>query len=396
MHLKTLTYHEHENTPTSWSAKKLNFGHVTLLVGKNSSGKSRVLSVISSLAGLLAGRLPGFGSGTWDVSFARAKGEAIEKQSYHVSFAGGKVYDEYFRIKNVTVMRRDETGDGFVLRKNTESRVQYRVDPNQLMAVVRSDAYQHPQFEQLKKWAKNVCVYRFGSEFGRGNLVGTITPPPDPTAVLDVSTLVENVTQVFANTKARFQSEYRDAVVDDMKAIGYEVDDVMLVQVGGGISVNGSSPMALAVKERSVGCYVSQDLLSQGMYRALAIIVQFNANIFWTRSSMVGREPKLGDSPLVLIDDIGEGLDHERSRKLIELLMSKALEHNIQLIMSSNDRYVMNYVSLEYWSVLQREGAVVTAIDYTNSQEIFEEFSYSGLSNFDFFSGKHYMSEESK
>ena len=394
MHLKSLTYYENENTPTAWSANKLNFGHVTLLVGKNSSGKSRVLSVISSLAGVLAGRLGGFGSGTWDASFARPKGEAIEKQFYHASFAGGRVTGEIFRIKNVTVMRREETGDGFVLKKNSENKVQYRVDPHQLMAVVRSDAYQHPQFDQLKKWARSVCFYKFGSEFGRGNLVGTITPPPDATAVLDVSTLVENVTQVFANTHARFKSEYRDAVVNDMKAIGYEVDDVMLMQVGGGFSVNGSSPMALAVKEKDVRCYVTQEALSQGMYRALAIIVQFNANICWTRSSMVGREPKLGDSPLVLIDDIGEGLDHERSRKLIELLMSKALEHNIQLIMSSNDRYVMNYVSLEYWSVLQREGSVVTAIDYINSQEVFEEFSYSGLSNFDFFSGKHYMSEE--
>jgi energy-coupling factor transporter ATP-binding protein EcfA2 len=393
MYLKTLTYHEHENTPTTWAVKKLNFGHVTLLVGKNSSGKSRVLSVIASLAGLLAGRVGGFGSGTWDANFARSKGEAVEKQTYHVSFSGGVVVSEFFRIKNSIVMRRDEKGEGFVLRKNTENKVQYKVDRNQLMAVVRSDAYQHPQFDHLKKWAKNVCLYRFGSEFGRGNLVGTIAPPPDPTAILEVSSLVENVTQVFANTKARFEAEYRDSVVEDMNSIGYEIDDILLVQVGGGFSVNGSAPMALGVKEKRVSCYVAQDHLSQGMYRALAIIIQFNANVLWTRSSMVGREPKLGDSPLVLIDDIGEGLDHERSRKLIELLMKKALKHNIQIVMSSNDRYVMNYVSLEYWSVLQREGAVVTAIDHTNAQDVFEEFSYSGLSNFDFFSGKHYASE---
>lgn len=227
------------------------------------------------------------------------------------------------------------------------------------------------------------------------NFSGSNASPPDPSSVLDVSALVDSPSHVFFTTKERFKIEYRDAVVRDMNAIGYDVEDISLIPVGG-FSVNGSSPMALAIKEKSLKCYVAQDAMSQGLYRALAIIVQFNANIFWTQSAMVGRQPQLGDSPLILIDDIGEGLDHERSRKLIQLLMNKALEHQIQLVMSSNDRYVMNYVSLEYWTILQRKGAVVHAIDYSNSKETFEEFSYSGLSNFDFFSGEHYVRENAE
>lgn len=395
MYLKSLTYHEHQHTPTHWSLNKVNFGHITLLVGKNSSGKSRVLNVISALAGMLAGRVGGFNSGTWEASFTRPKGEADEKQFYNVSIVDGKVVSEIFRIKNETVMRREESGDGFVVRRNTDKRVQYKVDVNQLMTVVRSDAYQHPQFDHLKKWARNTCIYRFGSDFGKANFTGSIAPPPDPSAVLDVSALVDSAGQVYANTHARFQMQYRDAVVEDMKSIGYDIDDVALVPLAVFV-VNGSSPMALAIKERGVNCYVAQDSMSQGMYRALAIIVQFNANIFWTRSIMVGREPKLGDSPLILIDDIGEGLDHERSRKLIHLLMARALEHQIQLVMSTNDRYVMNYVSLEYWTVLQRKGSVVHAIDHTNSKDVFEEFSFSGLSNFDFFFGEHYAKDDAE
>ncbi|MNM47153.1 hypothetical protein D3C81_581160 [compost metagenome] len=395
MYLKSLTYHEHEYSPTSWALTKVNFGHITLLVGKNSSGKSRVLSVIASLAGMIAGRLGGFSSGTWEATFTRPKGAAEEKQFYNVSIVDGRVVTEVFRIKNETVLRRDESGDGFVVRRNTDKRVQYKVDPNQLMAVLRSDAYQHPQFDLLKRWAKSTCVYRFGSEFGKMNFSGSNASPPDPSSVLDVSALVDSPSHVFFTTKERFKIEYRDAVVRDMNAIGYDVEDISLIPVGG-FSVNGSSPMALAIKEKSLKCYVAQDAMSQGLYRALAIIVQFNANIFWTQSAMVGRQPQLGDSPLILIDDIGEGLDHERSRKLIQLLMNKALEHQIQLVMSSNDRYVMNYVSLEYWTILQRKGAVVHAIDYSNSKETFEEFSYSGLSNFDFFSGEHYVRENAE
>nr|WP_290447624.1 AAA family ATPase [Pseudomonas sp. 21LCFQ02] len=154
------------------------------------------------------------------------------------------------------------------------------------------------------------------------------------------------------------------------------------------------APLAIAVKEKGVRCFVNQGGLSQGMYRALAILVQFYANILWARHACGGRQLQLGDSPLILIDDIGEGLDHERARKMIGLLVSESLKYNIQIIMSSNDRYVMNYVPLENWTVLSRNGSKVSSINYNNSKDVFDEFSYSGLSNFDFFSGGHYVKED--
>jgi ABC-type lipoprotein export system ATPase subunit len=46
----------------------------------------------------------------------------------------------------------------------------------------------------------------------------------------------------------------------------------------------------------------------------------------------------------VLIDDIGEGLDYERSSNLIKLLLKKMKKESIQLIMSTNDRFVMNNI----------------------------------------------------
>ncbi len=54
--------------------------------------------------------------------------------------------------------------------------------------------------------------------------------------------------------------------------------------------------------------------------------------------------------------------------------------------MATNDRYVMNHVPLQYWSVVQRDKNRVKVYNYLNSQELFEEFKYTGLANFDFFS----------
>jgi predicted site-specific integrase-resolvase len=89
-------------------------------------------------------------------------------------------------------------------------------------------------------------------------------------------------------------------------------------------------------------------------------------------------------STCVVIDDIGEGLDFDRSCRLIELLRKKAKLSGTQMILSTNDRFVMNHVPIEEWSVLKRSGNRVQVLDYQNSRELFEEFKFTGLSNFSF------------
>jgi hypothetical protein len=52
--------------------------------------------------------------------------------------------------------------------------------------------------------------------------------------------------------------------------------------------------------------------------------------------------------------------------------------------MSTNDRFVMNNVPLEYWQVIQRDGGKCKIFNYKNSKEKFDDFEYTGLNNFDF------------
>jgi hypothetical protein len=44
----------------------------------------------------------------------------------------------------------------------------------------------------------------------------------------------------------------------------------------------------------------------------------------------------------------------------------------------------MNKVPLQEWSLLQRTGGQVRVRNYENSRAIFDEFKFTGLSNFDF------------
>jgi hypothetical protein len=67
-----------------------------------------------------------------------------------------------------------------------------------------------------------------------------------------------------------------------------------------------------------------------------------------------------------------------------KLLQRKASASPMQLIMTTNDRFVMNSVPLDAWSVLVREGHKVRVLNYSNSRELFDEFKSTGLSNFSF------------
>ena len=52
--------------------------------------------------------------------------------------------------------------------------------------------------------------------------------------------------------------------------------------------------------------------------------------------------------------------------------------------MTTNDRPVMNNIALEYWQAIERVSKKSLFYNYKNAKDIFDEYKYSGLSNFDF------------
>ena len=88
----------------------------------------------------------------------------------------------------------------------------------------------------------------------------------------------------------------------------------------------------------------------------------------------------------LLVDDLGEGLDFSRSKKLSKILFDYCQEHDIQLIVTSNDNFLMNAVNLDYWVILQREGEHTSTISKLTHPEMFLKFKKMGLNNFDMLS----------
>jgi len=76
-----------------------------------------------------------------------------------------------------------------------------------------------------------------------------------------------------------------------------------------------------------------------------------------------------------------------------EELLKKLENSKIQLIATSNDRFLINAVDVRCLNLLERNGHTVNSYNYLNSKETFEEFKITGLNNFDFFMSKMYREQ---
>ena len=159
-------------------------------------------------------------------------------------------------------------------------------------------------------------------------------------------------------------------VIDQAHELGYPIQRIELFE-------HGSNLKMVLFHEENVKSQLFDALMSKGMFRALYLLI-------YAQYMSVREFPSL-----LLIDDLCEGLDYDRSTKLGKILFDFCIEHHIQLIASSNDTFLMDVVDLKYWNILQREGSEVSSIDIIKNPDLFNDFLFTGLSNFDFFSSDY-------
>lgn len=369
MSLKSLTYTEFLNAPPEWTLEKCDFSQINLVVGRNATGKTRLINVINGLCMILNGKqsIP-FQSGTYKVEIV------LSGKTYILSieFADGYVVKEWLDVDGVRRLTRGPDGKGNIYYEQEKKSIKFEVPKTAIAIQLRQDALQHPFVVELSKWAMGCQAYFFGSALGKDTVVRLTDlqlaggQPQRPGEA-------EDLVRIYAAAYQKYKKRFDTAVLRDMKSLGYDLTDVgsddMRRHIPG---LKVAEPLlGIFVTERDRNVPLPQMQMSQGMFRALALVIHINAASFSKQRT------------LVLIDDIGEGLDYERSASLIDVVTRHATKTGLQLIMTSNDRFVMNRVPLEHWSLLRRTGTVVRAYTQRNSAKEFEEFKYMGLSNFD-------------
>nr|VFK11853.1 MAG: AAA domain-containing protein, putative AbiEii toxin, Type IV TA system [Candidatus Kentron sp. LPFa] len=370
MQLKSVEYSQFEGTSYEWTLRGLTLRDINLLVGKNASGKSMILAIIHNIALAIAGRhLPLFNH---HIIFMLD--EDGQETRYEVKGQNNVLVLERFTINGEIKLNRGEGGLGKIHAEKEGKSIEFQTPENQLAIAARRDTLQHPFFEPIHHWADALYYYPFGTPLGKDHLM---VLPDGEAPIHGIPVDPKNTSEVvgiFYKGKRDFDDTFMNAVREDFRAVGYAIDEIGLAPPRG-IKIGTPFPSkvsAIYAKETDLPGITEQDVISQGMFRALSLIIQINYAVL------------AGTPSCILIDDIGEGLDFERSVNLIDVLMEKVKGSSVQIIMASNDHFVINHVPLEVCAFVDRQANHVEIRNYENSKEIFDDFEFTGLNNFDF------------
>ena len=383
MKLKTINYSQHAGKPEEWRLNNISFKDMNLIVGRNASGKTRTLNIVRGLAELLSMRQQlHYLSGDYDVVFE----DNEKKISYTLKYEDGNVIAEKINIDDETMLTRGPDGSGSIRATEIGRDIRFQIPVNEVAACGKRDAIQHPFLDPLYEWGRSLILFPFGTSLGKDVFV-TLGEKENVDKIDDQALLssATNVVMVFRKGRQKFGKEFVYAITRDMEALDYHITNIGIGAPTSLVFTGLAAPaVALFVEEEGLKTRIDQADMSQGMFRALSVIIQVNYIL------------KAKASQCILIDDIGEGLDYERSSSLVKMLMKKAKRSGVQLSMATNDRFIMNSVPLEYWSVVDRHGGICEILNRENSPKVFEDFGLTGLGNFDFFSSGYYLPHAGK
>lgn len=387
MKLDTFEYIYNQGEPDEWKVEECKFSQINLIVGKNASGKSRIVKSIYLLSQLLteSGSLkPNSRTDKWHLYFDIDEPENETK--YLLKLEKGLVIEEKLIIGNQTLLERDQSGEGNIWAEGLKTTMRFQTPQTELAVIKRRDKIQHPFLEKIYEWSNSLRFYEFGTQLGKN----TIAQIPPTIELLKHKTDLKDydyVVGIFAIGKKEIGNNFIKKIIDDMNKIGYNILDIG-IKVPSLLSSDLSStddqnnlPQFLYVKENDLKAVTEQSLMSQGMFRALSLFIQINYSLLASKPSCI------------VIDDIGEGLDYQRSSSIIKLLIEKAKTGLVQLIMTTNDEFIMNGVPLEYWSVIERKSGSAKLHNIFNAKEKIEQFEFIGLNNFDFFTSEFHLQE---
>ena len=375
MYLKYFSFRENAGQNIEWIIDNVSLGEINLMVGKNSSGKTRTLNALSDLVSMLLGKGT---TATGPVSYELLFKNGESQLRYELAYDLETIHMEKLFVGEELVMDRAEGGMGSIKYEATPGSMflDFEIPHDQLACYAKRDRLQHPFIEIIHGWAISLRRFNFSGDLGKTRYA---LKSVFESREVDWSDTTSSLVPAITVAEEEYP-QFRELVLKDMQQIGYALEDFGVIHFSERFSGSSQDRYAVYTTETGLEKQVTQRDMSQGMFRAFSVLVQVNYYIL------------CGHMGFVIIDDIGEGLDFSRAKQLVQVLIAKAGDASIQLIMSTNDSFIMNAVDIENWAVLMREGHKISLYNYENSKEIFEEFKFTGLNNFDFYASEFFRS----
>lgn len=264
---------------------------------------------------------------------------------YSFSVQDGRVVSEVLQKDELILINRNN-GSTFVYGKETNP------PSNKLVIQIHRDTKAYPEIEEVIQWADHTSIFVFSN----------ITTSPHSLSPYAISN--EPLLPIMFEKTDETQ---REALLGYLQELGYKIDRIEEFEKPNGVKT-------LRIYESGIDAPLSPFELSNGMFRVLCVLLY----MIYSAS--------LSDTRCLIVDDMGEGLDFKRSAKLGKTMFEYCNNNHIQLIVTSNDSFLMDTVDLEYWNILRREGNHVVSLSHKSHPSLFEGFSRTGLGNFDLLS----------
>ncbi len=334
----------------SWEIDNLYLDKFNLIVAKNATGKSMTLLKMSIINNLIKGvNIANDTNGfyQWEFEFIDNSSIVSYKFSFETNLKGNIKLEETLKVNSFTIIDRVNE-QARIYSELTKKYINITPPDASLVISSRRDKYEFPVSEKIIEWCNGFEYIAFSHQ--------------------------ENSNKEIENVKANIanlNSKGLTFLIADMNKLGYNLEY---------ISVDKTKRFhQVSIKEKSLNHELDITELSSGMFRTIGLLAYIELSL--EKASLT----------TIAVDDIGEGLDYERSTRLSKLLLEKIENSNIQLIATSNDSFLMDVIPIKYWNILQRSENKVSSLNYQNSKERFDKFLMTGLSNFDLFSSDYLL-----
>lgn len=333
MRLSEITYYD---LMTGWHLKRMHLEGQNLLVGKNSTGKTKTLLALKSVIDCLINNI-------------------LTDCRFSLTFSGDYQLDYQLWLENgiVKAERLQKNGTDLFVREGESCRFyDEEINPpaNVLVVNARRDTKKYAEIEEMFKWAEHVSYFIFSNVISARHS----SSPFAFKEKFELANMFEKVDHI------------ERLLINYLQMLGYHVEKIWIEEFE-------NNRKTLYLKEEGVKLGLQYMNLSNGLFRVLSVLVYmlYSASLKGARC--------------LIIDDLGEGLDYERSNKLGQIIFNYCRDNDIQLIVTTNDSFLMDTIDLKNWIVLMRNQSEVTTLSADSNPELFRRFKMTGLNNFDLF-----------
>ncbi len=322
----------------------INLQESNLIVGPNATGKSRLLKVINSFPNMLL-KNSNIYWGDYELKFF----DKELNQTIIYKLRKKKNYlSEQIVVNGDTILNR-ENQDAQLWDELNKEDVVLSPPMDELVPHIRRDVNAFPHLEKILKWARGVYYFNFGAV--------------QSSNFFDIGLNEKSVKNSLSDWLDEIKEDELNDLMDDLNAIDFPVDSISY----------DKARKLLLITESGITTTYDHTRLSSGIFRIVALLlaIKFMSN--------------QKDYACLLVDDFCEGLDYNRSSKLGKVIFDRMRNRNVQLIVTSNDAFLMNIVPIKYWNILRRDQNKTISFNIVNSGEKFERFQSLGLNNFDLF-----------